>query len=360
MDILTTILIAIIIIIFYLLLNGHTNQDEKFSSYPREIRKKNKCKKNRKKLLDQLVDDIVSWDDSQDSNNSVVVKKQLNPNFIDAKFHNDYRDIITAINNIIPDKKQLFNIANVPLHYSEPEVSEVKNIVVDFISVLNKNLISEVPNKRNVNSGWDEAIPDPNMKSGWDKAQEALGLAPSLYEKPAPKCKLNLIAIKFVQKYETEDEIKYSCQIVVQKANVEDQLVLKVSFVQDKRPLRDENNFFVTKNIDMRIIIEDVYIVGYLSKEGTDYRLATDGNFGEEKYFDYNNMEKNDLTDPKYVQKILMDKYKQRMTEVQYRNAMLDEEGQTFHKGLPNLYEYPNIKATRTIFDDMNYKKKFI
>lgn len=354
MDIVTTLLVGIIIIIIYLLFTNNNINQEKFTSVPKRIKKQKKSTIN---LVDELIDDIVSWDDSQDSCFSRLEKKQLNPNFIDSQFHNDYRDIITAINNIVPDKKQLFNIANVPLCYTEPEASEVKNMINDFVTLLNKNLVTEVPNTRNVNSGWDEAIPDPNVKSGWDKVQNALGLAASLYEKPASKANINLISIKNVQKYETEDEIKYSCQIVLQKTNVEDQIILKPSFVQDKRPLLDENNFFVTKNIDMRVTIEDIFIIGYLSKLGTDYKLASDK---EEKFYDYQNLEENDLTDPKYVQKILMDKYNQQMKEIQYRNAMLDEEGQTFHKTLPNLYEYPNIKATQTIFDDMNCKKKFI
>ena len=54
-----------------------------------------------------------------------------------------------------------------------------------------------------------------------------------------------------------------------------------------------------------------------------------------------------------------MEKYQQRTHEMQFRNAMLDEEGQAFHKDLPNLYDYSNIQNTRTIFDDMNKKKIF-
>ena len=39
--------------------------------------------------------------------------------------------------------------------------------------------------------------------------------------------------------------------------------------------------------------------------------------------------------------------------------AMLDEEGQNFHKELPHVYDFSNIKGTQTIFDDMNYHKTF-
>ena len=70
-------------------------------------------------------------------------------------------------------------------------------------------------------------------------------------------------------------------------------------------------------------------------------------------------MEENNLTDPKFVQKILMEKYKQRTQEMQQRNATLDEEGQEFHKTLPHVYDYSNIRNTQTIFDDMNKPRKF-
>jgi hypothetical protein len=311
-----------------------------------------------KNIVDSVIDDIVSWDGTQDTN--VVYndeKNNINPNLLDIQFHNDYRDVITAINNLIPDKKQLFNLPNMPLVYSEPEGDEVRNLVSDFIEVLNSNLKTTVPDKRNKNSGWDEAVPDATVESGWDKVQKSLGLQPSLWDGPAPKAPVKIIAIPFVQKYETEDEIKYACDIIMQKINVDDQMMIKASFVQDKRPLHDENNFFVTKNIDMKIVIEDIFTVGYLSKGGTDSKLIFDKDM--EKFYDYDEMEYNNLTDPKYIQKILMEKYKNRTEEMEQRNAMLDEEGQAFHKQLPNVYDFSNIQSTRTIFDDFNKPKKF-
>lgn len=310
-------------------------------------------------IVDNIVDDIVSWDPSENTDNSggKIYRPTINPNFLDTKFHNDYRDVITAINNLIPDKKQIFNIANVPLVYSEPEASEIKNMVLDFTKAINENVKTQVPSERNPNTGWDEAVPDANIESGWDTVQRSLGLQPTLWGKPADKAPVKLIAIPYVQKYETEDEVKFSCDLILQKVNVADQMVLKCSFVQDKRPLRDENNFFVTKNIDMLVTIEDIYIKGYMSRDGNDARLMFDKDM--EKFYDYNEMEYNNMTDPKYIQKILMEKYKQRTQEMEQRNAMLDEEGQSFHRQLPHIYDFSNIKGTRTIFDDMNTHKTF-
>lgn len=313
---------------------------------------KNKYRPSRDQTL---IDDVVSWDGSVVTSN--IIKEKLNPNFVDIQFHNDYRDVITAINNLVPEKRQRFNLANNVLQYSEPRSEEVSLMVKDFIKVLNNNLLTAVPESRNSSSGWDEAIPDPNVESGWSRVQKSLGLADSLYNEPAKKALVKLVAINYVQKYETDDEIKYSINLVIQKVNVEDQMIIKVSFVQDKRPLHDENNFFLNKEIQMKLVIEDVYFTGYLSNDGPDGRQQFD--MDKEKYYEYDNMEYNNMTDPKYIQKVLMDKYQQRTLEMNMNNAMLDTEGQAFHKTLPHVYDFSNIQGTRTIYDDMNTKNVF-
>lgn len=362
MDTFNIILIVIILVILYVLTikddtgsKGKISKKESFILGRKLSHLKLKKPTKTQSIIDSVVDDIVSWDDSLDG--GVIKKEQVNPNFLYIQWHNDYRDVVTAINNLIPERKQFFNLPNIPVVYSEPEVGEVKNLVKDFIEVINKNLVEEVPSYRNPNSGWDEAITDPNVESGWDKVQKSLGLAPSLYDRPAGKAPVRLIAVKLVQKYETEDEIKYAIELVIQKASVDDQMVIKASFVQDKRPMRDENNFFYTRIIDLKVVIEDLYIIGFLSNDGVDDKLNFD--YEANKYYDYNQMEVNNMTDPKYIQRVLMDKYRQRTQEMEQRNAMLDEEGQEFHAQLPHIYDYSNIRGTRTIFDDMNTTKVF-
>lgn len=322
-------------------------------STPKLIDRTNKRPRTTK---DSVIDDVISWDESGSA--AIIAKDKLNPNLIYNQFHNDYRDTITALNNLVPERKQKFNLANIPLVYSEPEADEVKNLLNDFIKILNENLKAEVPSYRNPNSGWDEAIPDPNIKSGWDKVQDKLGLPTSLWEPPAENNLVKLVGILKVQKYETDDEIKYTISMVLQKLNVDDQMILKGSFVQDKRPLNDENNFFVTTSMDLRIIIEDLFIEGYLSKEGPDAQLMFDND--KEKFYNYDTLEYNNLLDPKFVQKVLMEKYKIRTTEMEQRNAMLDEEGRAFHRTLPSVYDFSNIRGTRTIFDDFNTRKEFV
>ncbi|ARF11276.1 hypothetical protein Klosneuvirus_1_133 [Klosneuvirus KNV1] len=308
----------------------------------------------------ELLDDVVSWGSNNSSNGGKnIIKEVIKPNLLNIQFHNDYRDVIVAINDLVVSARQRFNLANIPLKYSTPNADEVKLLVNDFITVLNSDLVGDVPVLRNANSGWDEPSAEPQFPggSGWDKLQKSLGLPSSLYYDPAKKAPVRIIAVEKVQKYETEDEIKYAIRMVIQKANTDDQMVLLGSFVQDKRPLHDENNFFVTQNIDMKVVIEDIYVIGYLSNDGPISKQQYD--LDKTKYYFYDKLEVNNLTDPKYIQKVLMQKYNERTTEMDHRNAMLDEEGQDYHRTLPTEYDYSNIVGTRTIFDDMNEKKVF-
>ena len=349
------ILICIIVLLILFFAFGHKSQKiDPVNKSTNKARLRYGYKPN-KSIDDELMDEIVSCGSSSSGN---ITREALKPNYLNIQFHNDYRDVLTAINNIIPKKRQRFNLASIPIKYSEPPPAEIKQLMKDFIKVLNVNILEEVPNVRNKNSGFDELIPNPTIRSGFEEAQKPLGLPRSLYEDPACKAMVRLIAVERVQKYETEDEIRYVIQFVLQKMNVNDQLILKASFVQDKRPLQDEDNFFVTKNIDMRIIIEDIFVIGVLSDEGP---IDTQQQFqiNKEKYFDYNKLEENQLTDPKYIQKMLMKRYRERSIEMQQRNDLLDEEGRDFYRTLPSIYDYSNITGTRTIFDDMNKPKHF-
>ena len=273
----------------------------------------------------------------------------LNPYFVDTQFHNDFRDVITAFNNVAPRQRQIFNLSNIPLKFSivepkeEPEVTRIMN---DFIGVVNQNIKLQVSDTRKPSSGWDEAISDPNVKSGWEKVQEQLGLASSLYNKPAKKGKIQLLIIDKIEKYETDDEVKYACYVILGKEHVEDQMVVKVSVVLDKRALRDERTFLNDINPELPIVIEEIFVLGYLSLEGMDGSDAPRDNL-----YNFDGLENSEMLDQRVIVNELMNKYTQRTKEMQQRVDMLDENGQTFHSTLPSLADYDAYKATKTIFD---------
>ena len=53
----------------------------------------------------------------------------------------------------------------------------------------------------------------------------------------------------------------------------------------------DENNFFKSMDVEMKVTIEEIFIIGYLSNTGDDAVKQFDGD--KEKWYDYNKMEHN-------------------------------------------------------------------
>lgn len=359
MKTLDILILLIIAYVFYLFKNKHKNK--KKTNHFANTHYNNKLANTRKSNLDDTyLDDLVSEIDEWDRRHSygIVEAPQINKNFLDIKFHDHYRDVLTAINNLVPTQKQLFNLANQPIKYSEINPSEVYGMVTDLIGSLNKNICSQVPPHRNNNSGWDEALPDPVHSSGWEKVQQSLGLAPSLYPRPAAPGKIVLLKIDKVKRYESEDEIKYDCFLLLQKEGIDDQMVLRASLVQDKRSIHDENDFFKSHDIVMRVAIEELYIIGFLSNKGMDANAQYDNM--KKQYYAVADTETNDITDPKYIMAELNKRHAIKSREMNYRNSLLDTEGLDFHRQKSKSpYDYPAYQSVRTIYDDFTKPKVF-
>lgn len=270
---------------------------------------------------------------------------KVNPNFIEAKFHSDYMDVINAFNDISPNQRQIFNINNVPCKVThETDIAIVGKIVSDFVSSINDDIKTNVPLVHTVNSGWDEVLPENNVKSGWEKVQESLGLPASLYNKPKLNTKVRLVQFSDVTKYETENEIKYECKIVISKDNVKDKLVIKVSFVHPKSLVGDDTN----------IILETISVLGYLTNQG----LGTD-RIEMDNFYQFDSLEKNNMITGKTVATELMKKYKLRQKVMQEQIDGMDLDTQEKYAQSPSSADYDSYKLTQTIFDDMNGNKTF-
>jgi hypothetical protein len=306
--------------------------------------------------------DLVSWEDVSEVD--IVEKPSVHSNFLNVQFHNDYRDTITAINNINPTSHKFFNVANKPSEFSEPNPKEVSTLVNSFIKILNNNVKRKVSHKRHANSGWDEAVPDPTVeKSGWEEFQESLGLPPSLYHNPAKKSPVRLIDIKNTAKIDTADESKYNVVIVIQKENVSDQMNLHVSFVVDRNIMKNEDDFYKhTKEEYVDVVIEKIFINGFYSKRGNNSKLEqTDYDInGPLQFEQVNETGTGDIITPKEAHSILKEKLDNIAKENNYLVSNLDEEGQVFHSSLPNLAEFSRIKDADDIYNDLYGKRKFI
>jgi hypothetical protein len=309
-------------------------------------------------------------------NNSIVTVRKILPYFNEGvQFNQDYRDVMTSINDLVPAQKQVFNVANIPLtDYSEPNPSSVMEMTIDFINSMNEISKKNTTNFDNrkldgyLNYGWTDKLVEKNVESGWNKVQKSLGLQPSLYMEPAPYRPLKLVAIKKVQKYETDDQTKVVIYMVLHKPGVIDQIMLRVSLVIDKSIIRDQNNFFNVKvnyendndytfkpDFNVQVVVEEINILGYFTNKYGTFKAE---DFGI-KYAKYDELGYNNMTSNKYIRKVLLDKYNKRNDEINKRNATLDDQGRIFHSTMSGVGDYCNLGLSATIFDDIDAPRLF-
>lgn len=318
----------------------------------------------------------IKYNSEEDkAGNSQVIIRKILPYFNEVKFNQDYRDVLTSINDLVPAQKSIFNMATLPLtSYSEPNPSEVVEMTMDFINTMNtisqKNT-TEFNNRKldgYINYGWEDKLPEKTVESGWDKVQKSLGLQPSLYPPPAQYRPLQLVAIKKVQKYETDEQIKYVIYMVLHKPDVLDQIMLKVSLVISKLIARDEDNFLNVNvsylnnsdytfkpNFNVQVVVEYIDVLGYFTNNYGPFKAE---DFGI-KYAKYDELTYNTMTSNKYIRKVLIDKYDRRMDDINKRNATLDDQGKIFHSTMSGVGDYCNLGLSATIFDDIDAPRLF-
>lgn len=331
---------------------------------------------NNDKNIDYLTDDDLNINKYKSKQiksrkNEQYNNIKLKPNFVEMQFHNDYRDVITAFNDIAPDQKQIFNIQNAPTRLTNPPHREVNQIVKDFINLVNKDIQYNISDYRGSNTGWDEKMPNLKEKSGWEKMREELGLPVSLYADPAKRAPIQLIKIDYVEKYVTEYETEYIIILVVQKVNVDDQMIIRISFVRENYDIDTERQFFKdlpidytsnakanngkvnNKNKDLEMVIEEIFIVGFLSNEGMSDDSNNPTNYDKLNFYDFKGLEGSDMVDQKVILKELIEKKKQRDKEMMAFTASLDDYDRDFHAELPKQSDYLSFKCTRNVIDEL-------
>lgn len=318
----------------------------KKEEFHQDVRGKKKEKSNLKYL-----DRLFGLDTEYEENVSDIT---VNPEYIEVQFHNDYRDVLTAFNNIAPSQKQIFNQANIPVLFTTPlsqskkDTETVTDIVKDFVNEINYNIKNEVGDYRNGNSGWDEYLEDPKFKnSGWEEHMEKLGLPKSIYPEAAKQSHVTLLKIDHIEKYETDDEIKYVIYMFLAKDKVEDQIVVKLTVVLDKRFKNEANDI-------QKLIIEDIFVLGFLVRKGIG-RI----NQLRDDFYNFKSLDKEGILDQGHIMKELMLKYNQRMSEMNHFTASLDDEFKEHRMQVPNLSNFDAYQSTQTIVDDLFKDKTF-
>jgi hypothetical protein len=284
----------------------------------------------------------------------------VNMEFIEMQYHKDYNDTITAINNLTP-QKELFNLGYLPVRQIDPDPKNVDSLVNLFMDKLNGEIVNNVQEYLNVNSAWSDMGKRRREKSGFEQQMEELGLPGSLYNEPAVKAPVVLVKIDKAEQSNTNDQIRFTAYVVIQKVNVRDQMAIQINFFMEREDLktdRDDRANFFTKGLpgedddekvdpDQIVVIEQVFILGYLTRE-SEKRTKMD------KFHDYKkNIYRTDGTiNQEEVIKAMLTKHKERQNELDSFMCTLDDDTKEIH-GVPDVDNYTQYKNTRTIMDDL-------
>ena len=155
------------------------------------------------------------------------------------------------------------------------------------------------------------AAPNKNIASGWDEHMKNLGLPPSIY-KSSTKSHIQLVDTKEISAMETENEMRITCVLLCKKQNVRDQILLKVNFWIDKRDINEDREIFNDEdtysvgNDELKVVIEDVFIIGYFINE-------TCGTKSSQDFYNFKNITgKDGMMNQGEMTKQLIDKRKAR------------------------------------------------
>lgn len=357
--------------------NSHNNSyDNKITTHKsyKKIKHKHKYKHKHKKLKHKKskysIDTSMNMDamfniidkSKREKNNNSKNKNMehpihVNSEFLNVQYHQDYNDTITAINNLTP-QKELFNLGILPVKESIPDPENIKELVTLFMDKLNNEVRNNVSEYLHINSGWNDMGKRKREKSGFEKQMEKLGLPGSLYNEAANKAPVKLIKIDKGEQYATDNQIRFIAFIIIQKANVKDQMVLKVQFFLERDNLissGDNRAKFFERNLeedrnkladDQVVIIEQIFIVGYLTDQCSKKTKM-------DKFHEYTNIRKTDGTiNQERVFKIMLQKHKERENELNSFKCALDDDAKEIYE-VPEIDNCAAYENTRTIMNDL-------
>lgn len=285
------------------------------------------------------------------NNNSEYLNNVLSDQFFTScHFHKDYVDVINAFNDydgLSPHDKQLFNINNIPVEIyknikGSVEVSKVYQMVNNFIKELNEKIINnqQVSNHYTAN-GWNLKYEQDNSNDPFRKFRRNLGLPETLYNDEVKGTKITLNKFFNITKYATEQEMKYIVHIILDRELADDSLLIKVSFVINKK---QPNN----------VIIENINIIGVISTRKVSAEYAE-----VNKFYNFDSLDENNMINTGDLMNELAYKHliRQKLANEQIDN--LDENDRIMHNNI-NPYDYQSYKNTRTIYNDiLGSEKKF-
>jgi hypothetical protein len=271
-----------------------------------------------------------------------ITEKKLNPYYIQSKFSDNYRDVMTAIYDLCPNQKTLFNLQTLPVTTTtfNPEKEyplEVYKIIIEFINQLNDS-INKLPESNEIINDYNNYLPMTSQtqkyikNNGINKFYNEIGVDFNLYADTPQNAPVELIKIIEVIKDYTESDTRYKIKLVIHKVlkSVSEQMELTVYFIYRNDIIDGENLFRKVQNLDFdkKITIEYIFINGFYidnfnknfeayGKDDYDKPLVNDpGNF-----YKFDMLNENKMLSANYIQNKLNEKLQEhRFESINFNN----------------------------------------
>ena len=289
--------------------------------------------------------DIVNnvLDNNGKINKQNINCKQLNTYFISSQFSDNYRDVMTALHNISPNQRQLFNLQMLPVTTTlyDPAIEpplEIMKLVVQFLTQLNKE-IKELPESQEILNDYNNYLP---LTSQMDKFVKNRGINSfyngletdfSLYPSTPINSPVELIKILSSEKQFTESETKYVISFAIEKIikSVTEQMKITTHFIIQNDPMEGENLFsnIENTNFNRTVAVEYIFIDGFFSNK-FNKNFDCYGNDSSDKkntlcdmgnFYNFDNLNKNTMLSDHQIIKALNKKNREHMLEMMNFNA---------------------------------------
>lgn len=270
--------------------------------------------------------------------------KKLNSYFINSKFSNNYRDVMTALHNISPNQRQLFNLQTLPVTTTifdpakEPPL-EIMKMVVNFITQLNGE-IQKLPESQEIINDYNNYLPMTSQMNKFVKNRginafynEAVETDFSLYPDIPINSPVELIKILSVERQFTESETKYIVSFVIEKIikSVTEQMKITTHFIIQNDPSQGENLFnnVVIVNPKRVVVVEYIFIDGFFSdKFNKDFECYGNDNADKKNtlcdtgnFYSFDDLNKNSMMTDHAIIQTLNKKNREHMLEMMNFNV---------------------------------------
>jgi hypothetical protein len=260
---------------------------------------------------------------------------KLNKVFDPSQYNDSYRDVMTAIVQMAPEMKSVFNLQILPVTTTvyDPEKQmpdDVVKLVYQYIKQLNA-LLLKMPDSVEIINDYNNYLPLTSMQYNYIKDKgiqqyyKDIGVNFNLYAETPPTSIVQFVRTLKAQREYTEEQTRYVVTFVVKKIlkSVNDQMQITVYFVLKNNPAEFVNFGTYDSRINkpsQQVTLEYVYTDGFWTNAYNTELACFDGSGKKESsadvhddnYYSFDALKQSGITDDSLIIKETNKKLRER------------------------------------------------